>query len=530
MPKAQNIAEQFAVARCDYDAAKRTRFKRVRTGVQAQGSHADYHYRTWQAYATILETARDLCRNHMLVGQAVRRLVANILRGGFTLDVKTGDDALDSDLSAMWYAWADSPQRCDRQGESTFNDLARLILQAVFVDGDCVTLPTIEGDLQIIEGHRLRTPTNTTQNVVHGVKLNEFRKRVEYWICGEDVGPMQSLKAVADVKRYSAWQYDPLTGREERSVLHHYLRDRISQTRGVTALAPVIDTAGMLDDLMFAQLVKAQMSACVTVFREQQAGTTVPILGNDLPTEEEARPNGTIRQIAGWSPGMEMFGYPGEKLTGFAPNVPNAEYFQHVMQLVQVIAVNLDLPDAVLLLDPSRTNFSGWRGAMDQARQRFQELQRWLIESFHTPVYRWKVRQWASDDPALRAAIQRAEAASGVDPFGHVWHAQEWPYIEPTQDAMGDILIERNLLSSPRRVKARRGLDYEDVTTEIVDDRALLIRKAHDKAKKLNAELGLELTWQDIAHWPMPEGLTLSLGNPPQQNNQQQPEATNAAA
>ena len=43
--------------------------------------------------------------------------------------------------------------------------------------------------------------------------------------------------------------------------------------------------------------------------------------------------------------------------------------------------------------------------AMDQARQRFQAIQRWLIDGFHTPVYRWKVRQWATSDPAIRKAL-----------------------------------------------------------------------------------------------------------------------------
>jgi hypothetical protein len=35
---------------------------------------------------------------------------------------------------------------------------------------------------------------------------------------------------------------------------------------------------------------------------------------------------------------------------------------------------------------------------------------------------------------------------------------------------------------------------------------------------KLNKAHGLMLTWKDIAHWPMPEGVTVNVGNaPPQQ-------------
>ena len=109
-----------------------------------------------------------------------------------------------------------------------------------------------------------------------------------------------------------------------RQVFHHYLPDRRSQTRGVTAFAPMADTADHWDDL-------------------------------------------------------------------------------------GILAVNLDLPLCVFLLDASETNYSGFRGAIDQARQRWREIQSWMMGSFHRPVYEWKVRQWAVTDSALRKAVERAD-------------------------------------------------------------------------------------------------------------------------
>jgi len=52
----------------------------------------------------------------------------------------------------------------------------------------------------------------------------------------------------------------------------------------------------------------------------------------------------------------------------------------------------------VFLLDASETNFSGFRGEIDQARQRWREVQSWRMGSFHGPVYEWKVRQGAVTD------------------------------------------------------------------------------------------------------------------------------------
>ena len=77
--------------------------------------------------------------------------------------------------------------------------------------------------------------------------------------------------------------------------------------------------------------------------------------------------------------------------------------------LLGILAVNLDLPLCVFLLDASETNYSGFRGAIDQARHRWREIQSWMMGSFHGPVYEWKVRQWAVTDSALRKAVHRAD-------------------------------------------------------------------------------------------------------------------------
>lgn len=515
------MAEMFSGAKADYDAARKTRFKRDRAGTMvSSGSASDYHYRTESAYFGMIEQARELFRNHALVAQAVRRLVANILSGGFTLDVRTGDDALNVDLAARWKDWSEDSSQCDIQGEQDFHGLEKLTLQQVIVDGDLFTLPTIDGELQHIESHRIRTPHRTRRNVVHGVELNNDKKprrREAYWIAYEDVEAYYPVPKVSEMTRYPA-RVDGV-----RQVFHHYMPDRTSQTRGVSAFAPPMETAGMGDDLMFAQLVKAQMAACAALLREYDAGVIPPAINSGgQDTDTETRPNGETRQLAGWGPAMEIFAFPGEHLIWQSPNVPNQEFFDHVTLILSIIAVNLDLPVQVLMLDATRTNFSGWRGAIDQARQRWLEIQRWMIQSFHTPVYKWKVRQWAADDPILRRTIieqeKKLRKPGGINAFGHVWHPAGWPYIEPTQDATGDLIQSRNFLTSPRRLAARRGIDYEDLLGECIEDRTRMINDAQDAADKINARNKARdgwvlLTWRDIAQPPMPEGVQISVNS-----------------
>lgn len=489
----RNMREAWAELRNDYAAGTNSRFRPQPTGVSSMGSGADYHYRNESNYLRMIERSRFFDRNNLVVGQGVNRLVANVLQDGFTLDVKTPDDKLNEDLTARWNAEAGDAEASDLEGEKTFFDLERLLLRAAIVDGDVLCLPEAEsGAIQHVEGHRLRTPSGTKRNVVLGILLDELGRRKEYWLTKQDLDPLASLSRVSDIRAYPARDAEG-----HRQVFHIYEPKRLSQRRGVTAFAPIVDAVGMHDDLQFAHLVKAQVAACFAILEEfdisvKRAGNTV--LGN---TSTETLGDGGVRQIEGLGPGMRISGHPGSKLVGFSPNIPNAEFFDHALLILTFIAINLDLPVAVLLLDPSNTNFSGWRGAMDQARIRFRQIQRTFRSQFHTPVYRWKVRRWISEDRPLQKMFE----THGEAIFGHEWHLPTWPYIEPNKDASADDLRLSRCLTSRRRIQAERGRDEADVAKEIVADNGELIRLAKKEAEKLNKEFpddDAKITWQHV--------------------------------
>lgn len=69
-----------------------------------------------------------------------------------------------------------------------------MALRRVMFDGDIVVLPLQSGELQIIEAHRIRTPAKA-KDIIHGVKLDSFRKRIEYWITKDDIDPMARVPA-----------------------------------------------------------------------------------------------------------------------------------------------------------------------------------------------------------------------------------------------------------------------------------------------------------------------------------------------
>lgn len=490
------LNEAFEAIRADYNASKKGRFQRTRSGVGATGQHADYHFRSESQFYYAMELARDIMRNDVIVGQGVRRFVNNVVQDGFNVDPSTGDTGIDADLYDRWWDWAEDPDQCDLAGEHNFHSLEKLTLQQVIVDGDVCTLPNIDGPLETLEAHRLKTPTGTKRNVVYGVLLDDNRKRIEYWFSREDVGTTGIVSRVGDTRAIPTRDSDG-----NRQVFHLYRPDRVSQTRGFTAFAPITDTCGMHDDVQFAQLVKAQVAGCFAILEE------VPIAAPPgRPTragsrDEEALSDGTSRNIEGIAPGMRIRSAPGSKMTGFSPNIPNPEFFPHSMLILTFIAVNLGMPVQLLLLDPKQTNFSGWRGAIDQARMGFRDVQQWLIGALHRPVYRWKVRQWMAEDAALRSAASR----QGIDIFCHQWNPPRWPYIEPLADSQARLVRVRTLQISPRRGAAEDGNEWSAIVRETIEDNASAIVAAKQKADEINKQFPSEgdaVTWHDLLSLP----------------------------
>jgi lambda family phage portal protein len=517
--EASSLPEAFENIRSDYNAARENRFRRRRRGYLITGSNADFHYRLATDYLRMIEYARAMDRDDAIMGCTIDKAVTSTLHTGFTLDVKTGDKKLDKDLKARWTEWAEDAEQCDLAGEHTFAEMENLILRSMYVDGDHFALPTNEGSLQLLEGHLCRTPRNAMRNknkvVIHGVMLGEHRRRLQYWFCKEDIDPWVMVYNVADMRQIDARDEDG-----ERQVFQIYNPKRVSQTRGVSAIAPIIDCLGMFEDINFARLIQQQIVSCFAVFRERDSTYEGPMdPGQQGDRQTFNRNDGSTGTIEGIRPGMQITGYKGEKLTGFAPQVPNAEFFPHIKLILTLIGINLGLPLIVVLMDASDTNFSSWRGPINEARLGWRRNQRGYARTFHKPTYRWKVRDFIAEDLTLRkrfgTEILRARSKrSGIDVFGHGWGFPAWPYIDPQKDAAADLLRVRNGLASHRQLCHERGDDWGELSHNIVDDNFVAIQYAVKRAREMNAgstDASEKVHWRELISLPTPDGINVRM-------------------
>lgn len=497
----KSVVTAYADLRADYQALTPSRFRRKRKGLYPGGGPADWHYRNQNAYFQLVEMARDMERNDPVVSSMVDRAVANTIQDGFQVDPDTGDDAVNEALEARFRDWSDDPDQVDLAGELSWWGVQAMALRSSFIDGDMVILPTSDGPLELVESHRIRTPQGAASNIVHGVELAQSRQRVRYHCTIEDVG----LRSITKNDKFRTFDVRDADG--FRQVFHPYTSRRVSQTRGVTAFQPVFDTATMLDDLQFAKLIQAKVVSCFAILETRDIAAGV---GGTADAVKAAR-DATVAtpDEEPYSPGRREKAPPGVRLEGFSPNTPNAEFFPHVRLILTLIGINVGMPLVMVLMDASETNFSGWKGAIDQARLGFRWNQQRLIERLHRPVYVWKARQFAADDSALQNALARLGPAF----FKHKWATPEWDFsIQPLQDAAAKLMRLRNGLTSPRRLHAESGLNVDDVQDEIVADNEAAIVKAKQAATRINAKFddGQPVHWREVLSLPTPDGVTVN--------------------
>lgn len=492
--------------RADYAMASENRFRRQRAGVSALGGPGDWHFKSEADFIRSREYVRDMVRNDVAIGPTIDKAVQQQIQNGFRLDPDTGDKALDLDLWHRWNAWATNADQCDMSGEDQFSDMEAQVFDASLVDGDILAIGTREGQLQIVEADRLRTPTRyaaeSRRNIQFGVEMDDYRRHLRYYIAKDSVGESRKYQRLYD--------FDPIEARDSssrvRQAFHvHVCRKRKTMTRGVTALKAVVDVATMFDDTNFALAVKQQFAAALVWFMKRGPGFQQRADRPMGSRSYETLADGTRKAIENIEPGQYIEGDPGEELELKASGIQSTDALQHLRFLLQLLGMNLGLPLVLVLLDARETNFSGWRAAMDMARLGFKTNQQRLIRRFHAPVYRFKQQQWIEQDPALA----RSAARLGERFFAHRWHTPTWPYINPLDDVKANTMRISGLQASERQVAAEDGRDFDDIIDEHLSDRVRTIGKSIKAASKLSKKFGVPITWRDVLNQDMPKGGTI---------------------
>jgi len=287
---------------------------------------------------------------------------------------------------------------------------------------------------------------------------------------------MRSHPGAIDRTQAGVWdRYEAFgTKTKRRNVIHLFDKTRPGQTRGVPYLTPVIETIKQLDRYTEAEVMAAVVSAMLTVFIKTESDADVapqfPQVGGNMTAGGPLRPGLNAVDEVGLGNGAIVELGPGEDITSFLPNRPNAGYDMFVQSLLRQIGMALGLPFEVLIKHFT-ASYSASRAALLDAWRFFRNRRAWVADSFCQPVY----EAWMDDavsigrisapgyftDPMRRMAFLQA-----------IWVGEQPMQIDPVKeaDAAGKRL-DLNLSTLAQETMALNGGSWSDNLLQIKKER-----------------------------------------------------------
>ena len=495
----ESLSRQNDAYRSELEAARpNNRFMRRRQGLGASGG-ARY---TEHAVRRVRDVWRHMSDNDSLPGTMTRRVTDNVIQGGFLLKPLTGEDALDEEILGRHAAWAASREAVDYYGRWTWQDMQWHMHRQELGEGEIFIFPLDNGQLQIIEADHCQSPSGGTSmteapvdGIFNGIKFAGGRP-VSMFFNADSRG--HSRANTREIAIFSA------SG--ARQIFHIYSPRRLSQWRGISSFQPVMIEAGMLDDLEFASLVKAQTSASITGIINSNADNNVHVgeLTDELIRGADGSQSRKYEEIR---MGALLRLFNDEEFNSFAPAVVSQDQIKHAIHILRRIGAGaFDISYEMILLDGSVTNFSGWKGSSDEVRRGFVRRQRQFASQFHTPVHHWRLRR---ELPTLGPVAQKLFAQGMLQ--RHRWEYPRWEAIQRMQDAAADQILLENNLSSPSRLVSRRGDDYDQIVNETITDNEKMISEGITAAERLNKNHpDAKVDWREVVRWGQPRGLNFS--------------------
>jgi len=408
--------------------------------------------------STIRERSRDLARNDDHMRQFLRLLKNNVIgSSGIRMQAKIRDDNDNLDIKTSrliedaWTRW--SKRFASVNADMTLREVLGLALTSVARDGE-VLIRILRGadnpfgfTLQIIDAdfldERFFEELPNGRKIVMGVEKSKWGRPLAYWLYDQHPGENGGIRA----KRIRV---------PADEIIHLFVRDFSSQTRGVPWAHSTIIKLRMMGAYEEAEVIAARVSAA-------KMGFYVDSL--DAPYQPEDEEGTLITEV---EPGTLEKLPPGMDFKPFDPGRPNAEFGDFCKAILRSVSSGLGCSYNVLANDYESVNYSSLRAAKLSERDAWMEIQQWIIDKVLERIY----EEW------LNFAIltkQLPFSASETPRLTNVkWQPRRWDWVDPLKDVQAKVLEIDHGLTSRTRVCAERGVDFEDILEELHRERELM--------------------------------------------------------
>lgn len=425
------------------DAAIKSHFS------DADGGAAEVHASP-EARKKIRERARFEYSNSGYVRGIVDTHVNGIVGSGPRLSIDVEQAGTTYEIARLvergWEAWAIASQWYDR---------LRLSFQAEIVDGEGLAILSTDEKQKhpvklawkLVECDQLESPIGMISSPVNadgsrhvdGVDVDAFGRHARYYFLKTHPGSMWATQEFAE----------PVNAEQ---VIHLFHMLRPGQTRGVSALAPMLVPAAMLRQYTNAVLKSARRAASLTfVMKTSQFDDESPLVDpyDSVPIHDDA--------------GMTLpEGYDIQQLK---PEQPTGTYGEFKREIVSEMARPFGMPYNKAAADSSSYNYASGRldhqdhGLLQRVKQDRIEIV--ACDTTFVEYCKEAVLRDESDlfPPEVREFLNRwLQTAEQTPP--HMWHWDQVEHADPAKEASADAARLTSNTTTLQEIYAKRNKDW----------------------------------------------------------------------
>lgn len=434
-----------------YDAGD---YSRLNSGWLAYNQSAEQTDRS--SRDTIRARARDLERNSDIANSVIGAYRRNVVGRGYTLRAKTDSEELNKQIQEAWGEWC-KRKNCDVTETQSFNQMLRMAERRKKVDGGILFKKCyINGGLlpfklQMLEVDELdighTSPHNPGHRVIGGIELNSYNKPVGYWISQYSMDGSSQIES----------SYIPA-----KDIIFYFTKDRPSQVREMSDLAPTITRVRDTNEFMTAVSVKERIAACLAVFVKKIIPTTGNFARGIHLNDGRPREDYDGKKI---SPGMIKELNSGDEIQIVNPSGQATDATSYIKLQQRLIGAGQGLSYEATSRDMSQSNYSSARQGIIEDGQTYIEDIENLTENVMDEVYETfiisGVLTGLFDIPDFWEHKR--------DYFRHKWVVSPKPWIDPEKEANATKIALETGQKTYQQVAAENGRDWKEQIDETVE-------------------------------------------------------------
>ena len=440
-PKATPAAPTPQASYGDWQSIGVTRARRSAYGAEPRDLRRDL---TPYDRLTMMRKCRWAERNSGLFKQILADMCLYTVGDG----IKPQSHASTPEMQERYEAYfSEKAKRIDITNRFSFYQAQSILLRGMIRDGDSFAAKVRNGageaKIQLMEAHRVGDPLEgkVPEGMHDGIQFGPYGEYIAVNIYRSDGSSRQILA---------------------QSMMMVVDQEYASGARGVPLLQHSINSIQDEMEILALEKQAVKDNGDVTRIIKKNGG----VLDGDMAGELGAVVNGSYANLANTMGGKLIALEPGEDMTSFQSNRPNATFTGFLSALERDISMGV-LPYE-FVSDPSKIGGASVRLITAKAARVFGKYQNVIIEQFCVPTWGYIIGQGI---------------AAGELPDDAKWNEVSWTTPKSvTVDAGRDAANDRNDvemgLLSMSELYAQRGLDFRTEMDKRANDMAFIIEKA----------------------------------------------------